>query len=85
MKDYSLYDNKAIVIEELKEPQVEENSKKIMIYVRYLDAKNFHLEEPKEIFVTKEKTTLHEVGQVASKALNIPVKSIEKVHWNNYE
>jgi len=76
MKDYSLYDNKAIVIEQLKEPQPDETSK-IMIYVRYLDAKNFHLEDPIEIFVTKEKTTLHEVGQEASKALKIPLDDIQ--------
>jgi len=76
MKDYSLYDNKVIVVEQLKEKQTDEPSK-IMIYVRYLDAKNFHLEEPKEVFVPKEKTTLHQVGQEVSNALNIPLDDIQ--------
>jgi len=73
MKDYSLYDNKAIVIERLSEPKTFDPSK-TMIYLRYLDCEKFELSEPKEIFVLKEKTTIHQVGQEVSKAFNLPVK-----------
>lgn len=72
MKDYSLFDNKVIVIEELKEPIVDEPNK-ILIYVRYLDTEKLELSEPKEIFVSKEKTTLHEVGLEIAKTFEVPV------------
>jgi len=75
MKDYSLYDNKTIIIEKLNEPTTYDPSK-ILIYVRYLDANKFELSEPKEVFVLKEKTTIHEVGQEASKVFNLPVNRL---------
>lgn len=72
MKDYSLFDNKAIVIEKLDTPTTDDPSK-IMIYLRYLDTEKFELLAPIQIFVQKEKTTLHGVGVEVAKVLNIPV------------
>ena len=75
MKDYSLFDNKVIVVEKLDKPTTYDPSK-ILIYVRGLDNDRFELTAPKEIFIPKEKTTLHEVGIEACKVLDLPVPAI---------
>mmetsp|Transcript_15613 Transcript_15613/g.13351 ORF Transcript_15613/g.13351 Transcript_15613/m.13351 type:complete len:304 (+) Transcript_15613:133-1044(+) len=53
MKDYTLYDRKAIIIEKLVEP-AEYHPEFIMVHVKFWDAQEFELGDVKEVFFHRD-------------------------------
>ncbi len=73
MRNYSLFDNKTIVIERLSEPTTYDSTK-MLVYLRFFDAEKFELSTAVEVFIPKDRTTVHELGVVAAKLFNTPVR-----------
>ena len=75
MRDYNLYDKKAIVIERLDEEEKTTNED-LLIIIKKWDMKKFELEGPWEVFVKKGDKLKH-LAMILSSKFGIPEEHIE--------
>lgn len=81
LKDYALYDKKAVVIEILEEEQITK-SEDLLLLVKLWDAKKFELGCVKEVFV-KKRDRLKELSFVLETLFGIPSAEIQGYKVNN--
>lgn len=81
LKDYALYDKKAITIEILLEPE-QTKPEDLLLIVKYWDIKKFELSGPKEIFM-KKADRLKELGFIIEGVFGVNCDDIQACKINS--
>jgi len=82
LKDYTLYDKKVFVVEILEEDDTSKSSQ-ILVILKKWDIMNFELSMPKQIFISKDNTTMNDFGVLVSSVFDIALENLEASNVRN--